>query len=306
MDVAPMDCGSLCIISPMGNLAIIIPARLGATRFPKKMLHPVLGKPLILWTVEAASESKLAKKVIVATDSEEILKVVTEAGFEAEMTSPDHQSGTDRAWEVASRLDSDWILNLQGDEPLMKAEVLDSLVETALESEKTVYGSEKTAHGSEKGSFEADNKAGQTCPGSCEMATLIRDLDPSEFRDPNRVKVVTDIRGNALYFSRSPIPYPRLVPELSIEDQDPARYLLHVGVYLYRRDILERIVKMPRSPLEKTEGLEQLRALENGISIRCVKTEHEFLGVDSISDVPRVEAILRARFSGKSGISIDI
>jgi 3-deoxy-manno-octulosonate cytidylyltransferase (CMP-KDO synthetase) len=234
------------------------------------MLAPILEKPLILWTVEAAAESKLADRVIVATDSDEISRVVLEAGFEAEMTSPKHPSGTDRVWEVASRLDSRWIINLQGDEPLMRAEVLDSLAEAALKSD--------------------------TDGNPLEMATLIRDLDAHEAREPNRVKIVTDLGGNALYFSRSPLPYPRAVSQT---EQSPAKFLLHVGVYLYRRDILERFVSWPRTPLEMTEGLEQLRALENGIKIKCLRTSHEFLSVDSQVDIPRVETVLRARFVDK-------
>jgi 3-deoxy-manno-octulosonate cytidylyltransferase (CMP-KDO synthetase) len=259
----------------MDSLTIIIPARLGATRFPRKMLHPVLDKPLILWTVEAASRSKKAGGVIVATDDEEILKLVTDAGFDARMTRSDHPSGTDRVWEIASGLQAKWIINLQGDEPLMTADALDSLADVAFQ-------------------IEDRNQP-------VEMVTLIGDLDPEDARDPNRVKVVTDLEGNALYFSRSPIPYPRIVSELSETGQDPARYLLHVGVYLYRRDVLERLVSLKRSPLERVEGLEQLRALENGIRIKCVHADHEFLGVDVQTDVPRVEAILRARAMEGSG-----
>lgn len=238
------------------------------------MLHPLLEKPLILWTAEAATESKLADNVIVATDDNEIMRVVQEAGFKAEMTRADHPSGTDRVWEVASALDCDWIINLQGDEPLIRADTLDSLAKTAFESAKLGK--------------------------PLEMATLVRDLDPVDVRDPSRVKVVADIDGNAMYFSRSPIPYPRIVIEVPEDQREPPRYLLHVGVYLYRRDILGRLVSMPRSPLERVEGLEQLRALENGIRITCVRTSDECMGVDTLSDVPRVEAALRARFRGRS------
>jgi 3-deoxy-manno-octulosonate cytidylyltransferase (CMP-KDO synthetase) len=266
----------LCIIPGVKSLTIIIPARLGATRFPRKILYPLLEKPLILWTAEAASESGLADNVIVATDDNEIMRVVQEAGFKAEMTRADHASGTDRVWEVASAVDSEWIINLQGDEPLIRASTLDSLAKTAFES----AGLGK----------------------SIEMATLVRDLDPADVRDPNRVKVVTDIEGNAMYFSRSPIPYPRIVADIPEDLREPARYLLHVGVYLYRRDVLAKLIALPRSPLERIEGLEQLRALENGIGIKCVKTSDECMGVDTQADVPRVEAALRARFKGRSGV----
>jgi 3-deoxy-manno-octulosonate cytidylyltransferase (CMP-KDO synthetase) len=246
------------------SLTIIIPARKASTRFPAKILHPVLGKPLVLWVVEGATRSKRAERVIVATDDNEILETVKEAGFEARMTRIDHPSGTDRVWEVASGLSSEWIMNLQGDEPLMTGDVLDSLYDAALKAD------------------------------GVEMATLVRSLNPKEADDPNRVKVVTGLNGDALYFSRSRVPYPRN-PRIEAGRQKEPEYLLHVGIYLYRRDTLERFVSLPQAPLERVEGLEQLRALENGIRIKCVRTDHEFMSVDTIDDVKRVEAELRAR-----------
>lgn len=238
---------------------------MAATRFPGKALHPILGKPLVLWVVEGASCSKRAERVIVATDDERILSTVRDAGFEAELTRKDHPSGTDRVWEVAERLDAGWIINLQGDEPLITGDVLDSLAEVA-------FGE-----------------------GEVEMATLVRVITAKEAEDPNRVKAVVGANGNALCFSRSLVPYPRNVRRPPDEAGVTPEYLLHVGVYLYRRDVLERIINLPRSPLEEVEGLEQLRALENGIRIRCVRTEHEFLGVDTQEDVQRVEEALKAR-----------
>jgi 3-deoxy-manno-octulosonate cytidylyltransferase (CMP-KDO synthetase) len=241
---------------------------MGATRFPGKMLYPLLDKPMILWTVEAAAKSTLADQVIVATDDDRILKTVTDAGFDARMTSVSHKCGSDRIWEIAKTLDSNWIINLQGDEPTMWPEALDSLASVALSSEGPPI----------------------------EMGTLVRDLDPEEARDPNRVKVVLDLNDNAMYFSRSPIPYPRMLAEEIPGGQAPARYILHVGVYIYRRDILEKFIHTKPTPLERVEGLEQLRALENGIKIRCIRTAREFLGVDTMADVPRVEAALRLRY----------
>ncbi len=257
----------------MSSLAIVIPARKAATRFPGKVLHPILGKPLILWVVEGATQSRHAKRVIVATDDEEILKTVIDAGYEAQLTRGDHPSGTDRVWEVASGLDAEWIINLQGDEPLIRGDVLDSLYETAVES------------------------AGGSGVGGVEMATLVRVLSADEVEDPNRVKVVRDIEGNALFFSRSVVPYPRNVKLPRGESDLMPEYLLHVGIYLYRRDVLRKFVELGSSPLERIEGLEQLRALENGIAIRCMKTEYEFLGVDAPEDVARVEAALGQRDS---------
>jgi 3-deoxy-manno-octulosonate cytidylyltransferase (CMP-KDO synthetase) len=256
----------------MAKLAIIIPARMESTRFQGKVLHPILGKPLVVQVAKGASECAHADRVIVATDDERVLKAVEEAGYEARMTSPDHPSGTDRVWEVAKSLDAEWIINLQGDEPLITGEVLDSIAEVVTR----------------------DESAGH------EIVTMVRPLEPREAIDPNRVKVVTDRDMNALYFSRSPIPYVKDRPIIMKSGGIEYQYLLHVGLYLYRRNILEKFVSLEQTPLEISEGLEQLRALENGIRIHCVLTDHEFLGVDTKSDVPRVEAALRAR-EAKSG-----
>ncbi len=251
----------------MSKLAIIIPARKGSSRFPAKVLHPILGKPLVVWVAEGASQCSYADRVIVATDDEGVAQTVRDAGYEAMLTRDDHPSGTDRIWEVAESLDHDWILNLQGDEPLINGEVLDSMAEIVM---------------SDGGS---DN----------EIVTLVRELEASEVSDANRVKVVLDQSGNALYFSRAPIPHVKRRP-VEVRDKFPSpKYWLHVGLYLYRRDILERFISLPQTTLELNEGLEQLRALENGISIKCVETKHEFLGVDTSADLPRVEAALRAK-----------
>lgn len=250
-----------CIIPIVDKVAIIIPARKGSSRFPGKVIYPILGKPLILWVVEGACNSKIADAVIVATDDIEVADIVRNAGYHAELTREDHPSGTDRVWEVAEKIDADWIINLQGDEPMATGGLVDSLA----------------------GIIHDEN------PGKIEMATLVRTLDPREADNPNRVKVVLDKSGNALYFSRHPIPFIR-DPDSGVD----VEYLLHIGVYLYRRDILETIVNLEQSYLEKTERLEQLRALENGIKIRCVRTGHEFLGVDTMSDLAAVEQALRA------------
>lgn len=235
------------------------------------MLAPILDTPLVVWTCRAAGKCSLADRVIVATDDKEILNVVRAAGFEAQMTNVAHKSGTDRIWEVAANIDCKWIVNLQGDEPLMTGSALDALIQSAIDSEN--YFS------------------------PIEMATLVRKISSEEAGDPNRVKAVTDLSGNALYFSRSLIPYKRTPAIDSSERQTYIlpEYLLHVGVYLYRKDVLERLISLDPSPLEKAEMLEQLRALENGISIRCIKVEDEFISVDTERDVPKVEAALRAK-----------
>jgi len=254
----------------VSKLIIVIPARKGSTRFPSKVIHPILGKPLVLWAVEGAMQCSWADDVIVATDDVEVKSAVESAGFKAVMTRADHPSGTDRVWEVAREIDCDWVLNLQGDEPLITGDVLDSLA------------------------VEVMNDRGS----EIEIVSLVRPLPPSEVRDPNRVKVVIDKTMNALYFSRAPIPHVKARPSDKLNEMQAPEYLLHVGLYLYRRDILEKFVSLPQSHLEKCEGLEQLRALENGIRIRCVKTDREFLGVDTPADVIRVETALRARGMG--------
>lgn len=257
------------------SLAVIIPARRASTRFPAKVLHPILGKPLVLWVVEGAMQSEHAERVIVATDDAEILQTVQDAGFDAELTSENHPSGTDRVWEVASSLQSDWIINVQGDEPLITGDILDSLYE------QSVGGGGGGSGGGGGG-------------GGVEMATMVRTLNPDEADDPNRVKVVMGLDGDALYFSRSKIPYPRN-PKVPFGERGAPEYLLHVGIYLYRRDVLKRFVELDQTPLERMEGLEQLRALENGIKIRCIRTDREFLGVDTPEDVARIEVELRSR-----------
>ncbi|HEX9744806.1 MAG TPA: 3-deoxy-manno-octulosonate cytidylyltransferase [bacterium] len=245
----------------MTSVSVIIPARYAARRFPGKILYPIHGKPLVLWVIEGASKAESVSDVIVATDDTRIFDVVSDAGHDVRMTREDHQSGTDRVWEVAENLDTEWVLNLQGDEPLITPDVIDSFVQESI-------------------------------TGETEMATLVRKLDSSEADDPNRVKVVTSNNMDALYFSRSRIPYPRNV---KTDQGDTAEYWLHIGVYLYRRDVLEKFVGLKMGELEKVEGLEQLRALENGIKIKCVATSHEFLGVDSPDDVARVEKALESR-----------
>jgi 3-deoxy-manno-octulosonate cytidylyltransferase (CMP-KDO synthetase) len=235
----------------------IIPARYASTRFPAKALEPLLGKPLILWVREAVSATGLFSQVIVATDSELIREAVVDFGGKAVMTSPSHASGTDRVHEAASGLDYDVIVNVQGDEPLITREALDALL----------------------GAF-ADE--------SVRIATLMAPIDdPAMLNDPNTVKVVADSSGNALYFSRAGIPFNR-------DGGSYGGYWRHIGVYAYRREALERFVKLPPSPLEQVEKLEQLRALENGIPIRLVPTSYQGIGIDTQEDLEKVEIILRS------------
>ncbi|MEM7249030.1 MAG: 3-deoxy-manno-octulosonate cytidylyltransferase [Acidobacteriota bacterium] len=239
----------------------VIPARLGSTRLPGKPLREIGGKPMIAWVVERAREARLLDAVVVATDDDDIAACAREAGAEAVMTSPDHPSGTDRVWEVASARDEAIVVNVQGDEPLLEPAALDALVERLREQPDLA------------------------------LATLARPLrSAEEHADPSVVKVVVDDGGRALYFSRSPIPRDRNRPE-----QPPEGARVHVGVYAFRRDALERFCSRPPSRLEGIEGLEQLRALEAGEPIAVLDWEGTWQAVDTEADLARVESLLTSR-----------
>ncbi len=241
------------------RVVAVIPARWASSRFPGKPLAEIAGDPMIAHVVRRASEASTVSHVIVATDDERIAGAARAAGAEAVMTG-DCPSGTDRVAEaIAGRDEWDVVVNVQGDEPLLSGENIDVLVEGLL----------------------ADEEAG--------LSTLCRPLEPDRVDDPNAVKVVRDANGRALYFSRSPIPYPR-----SREDAAPL-WRLHLGIYGFRRDLLERFVKLEPSPLERAEALEQLRALENGIPILVLDAPHPAFGVDTPEDLLRVEEILQQK-----------
>jgi 3-deoxy-manno-octulosonate cytidylyltransferase (CMP-KDO synthetase) len=239
----------------------IIPARFASTRFPGKPLQLIAGKPLVQHVVERCREAQSLADVIVATDDERIAKVVREF-CTVEMTRADHPSGTDRIAEVAARLDCDAVVNVQGDEPLIPATVIDAVAGALTDAQMTT------------------------------AATPVRNI--AEYSDPNAVKVVVDAAGRALYFSRRTIPFVRDSAEESPEQQCAAfPFLKHLGIYGYRRDTLKRLVEFAASPLEQAERLEQLRALENGIGIAVCLVEYESIGVDVPEDVQRVEALMR-------------
>ena len=241
----------------------VIPARWGSTRFPGKSLTPLLGHPLIAWVARAAGEARSLDRLVLATDDARIAAAVEGLEIDVVMTRADHASGTDRVAEAAAPGDHDIVVNLQGDEPLVPAEVIDALVET-LQREPAV-----------------------------EMATVICPLeDPAELASPSVVKVVADAQDRALYFSRLPIPCRRDGPaELAGGD-----YWRHIGLYAYRGNFLKRLVREPPCRLEKLEALEQLRALHLGGTIRLVRARFAGVGVDTPADVPVVEALLRERF----------
>lgn len=235
----------------------VIPARYGSTRFPGKALARVNGKPLVQCVWERAREAKRLQRLLIATDDSRILEAARKFGAEAVMTSPELPSGTDRVWAAAEPTTAGIIVNIQGDEPLITPAMVDQLVE------------------------RLDHEP------AAEMATLRYAMrSPAGYSDPNVVKVVTDENGWALYFSRAPIPHYRRKKVAS-----PVWYK-HIGLYAYRRELLERFVTWPPSVLEAAEKLEQLRALERGVRIRVLDSSVNTVGVDTLEDLRQVERIL--------------
>lgn len=239
----------------------VIPARLESTRLSRKLLRTIDNKPLLQFVYENAKKAKKIERVIVACDHESIKKLVESFGGEAVMTAVNHTSGTSRIAEVAKKLSCEFIVNLQGDEPLMNSEVIDQVV-TALQRDF-----------------------------SCVMSTAcVAKMDPEELANSNVVKVTKDQNGWALYFSRAPIPFHR--------DGGSVRYYKHLGIYGYRCDFLLRFPTLPPSSLEQAEKLEQLRVLENGYRIKLVETVHDSIGVDTEEDFQLVKEHLVSRKAG--------
>lgn len=246
------------------NAVGIIPARFASSRLPGKPLADINGKSLIRRVWENVSASNLMKRVIVAVDDEKVLEECRSFGAQALMTPPDLPSGSDRiAYTCRSlNIDADYIVNIQGDEPLLSGEIIDKLL------------------------LDFTNS-------NTDVATLIRQIDSVyDIFEPSIVKVVTSKDGRAIYFSRNPIPF--------VRDEEPenwlnsAKFYKHIGVYVYRRDVLLKFVRMPQSMLEASEKLEQLRLLENGYKFLCVKTTADLVGVDTPKDLERVRKIILA------------
>lgn len=232
----------------------VIPARYASTRLPGKPLSLIAGKPMIQRVYERACQAKLPDEVVVATDNELVQKAVESFGGKVMMTSPDHPSGTDRLAEVVlSYPDADVIVNVQGDEPMLPPEVIDRLAEA----------------------FADEN---------LQMATLKSAMREEEYDNPAAVKVVTDLNGYALYFSRSLLPYPCKKPE-------DFKVFKHVGVYAYRRSFLLKYAALTPTPLERAESLEQLRALENGYKIKVLESDFQGIGVDTPEDLAAVNEL---------------
>ncbi|HEX8707180.1 MAG TPA: 3-deoxy-manno-octulosonate cytidylyltransferase [Pyrinomonadaceae bacterium] len=258
--------------SPQPNAVAIIPARYASTRLPGKPLLEIAGRPMILHVVGRALAARNIARAIVATDDPRILKVVEDAGFEAMMTAAEHPSGSDRLAEVAAGLDGvDLIVNVQGDEPLISPQTIERAVDA----------------------LAGDDEA--QIVTTCEPLTQAADV-----LSPDVVKVVTDVHGRALYFSRSPIPYPReavrrhgtLRAALELEPSLLSRFRKHTGLYAYRRGFLLEYTGWPQSELERDESLEQLRALERGITIRVIETRSPSIGVDTEQDLERVRRMM--------------
>jgi 3-deoxy-manno-octulosonate cytidylyltransferase (CMP-KDO synthetase) len=249
----------------MGNSKInsngivgVIPARYGSSRFEGKVLANIAGKPMIQWVYERANKSKRLDELLVAVDDSRVQSVVEGFGGKVVMTGGEHKSGTDRIAEVVEKMPADIIVNIQGDQPLIDPDMIDEAVGPMIDNPEI------------------------------RMSTLKRRIEEDEFDDPGVVKVVVDDKDFALYFSRSLIPYPR--------DDENLRVYEHVGLYVYRKDFLLEISKMPQGYLEKIESLEQLRVLEKGYKILVVETNTDKvagISVDTPDDLKKVERIIK-------------
>ena len=236
----------------------VIPARFASTRFPGKVLSLIAGKTMLQHVYQRASLSTYLTTVIIATDDDSVFQAARAFGARVRMTREDHFSGTDRVAEVASAENADLVVNIQGDEPLIDPAAIDAAILPLAHDPELVMGTLKK-----------------------------RIENPREINDPNVVKVVTGQSGDAVYFSRCPIPFDR-------EKSSDTPYFKHIGLYVYQREFLLAYSSLPVGPLETAERLEQLRALENGYRIRVVETEYESLGVDTPEDLERVSKLFDA------------
>lgn len=241
------------------KVVVVIPARYGSTRLPGKPLVSLAGKPMIQRVYERARLAEKVNRVIVATDDERIVKAVETFGGEARMTRADHRTGTERVAEVAAHVEGDIFVNVQGDEPLLDPAAVDTAVNALLEETPAMIAT---------------------------VATPIK--TPGDIMDPNVVKTVLDFDGNALYFSRAPIPWVR-----DTASKVQVRFLKHLGLYVFQREALLEYATLPQGELERVEQLEQLRWLENGWKIRVAEVEHDAVSVDVPEDVARVEKLLQ-------------
>jgi len=245
-------------LAPRQRTLAVIPARLGSTRLPRKVLREIAGEPMLAWVYRAARACPLLDSVLIATDSDEVLDFAQRHSLPAVFTPADCASGTDRVHAVAQSIPADIYVNIQGDEPMLRPEHIEALLKPFAMYE-------------------------------VQISTLATPCAPDQITNPHAVKVVTAASGRALYFSRATIPYDRDQPQ---DGSNRARYLKHLGIYAYRKAALQQFPTLPSSTLEATEKLEQLRFLENGIDIYVTETPYDTIGVDTEEDLQRVEQIL--------------
>lgn len=232
----------------MSKTAIIIPARYNSKRLQGKPLMKVCNKPIIQWVWERAKDVKSADIVIIATDNKEIFDTAKSFGADVEMTREDHKSGSDRIAEVAEKYpEIKYIINLQGDEPMINTDCVEEVIKQIKEDE------------------------------NADISTLLAEITDEDLDDPNMVKCVKDVNGYAMYFSRSKIPYER--------NSGIAKFYKHIGIYGYKRESLFKMTKFPQSEIERAESLEQLRALYNGMKIKTSVVKYNSIGIDTIEDL---------------------
>ena len=264
--------------TPKQTTVAVIPARFASTRLPGKALIEIAGKPMVCWVAERALAARNVDRVIVATDSDEIVEAVQARGLEVMLTSSHHSSGTDRVAEVAEKIpEARIIVNVQGDEPMISPQTIERAVDVmAAELSK---------------------------PNGAGIVTTWESIDShSDLYDPDLVKVVVDEEDNAVYFSRSPVPYPRDAVKrhgssdvaLAAEPELLKLFRKHTGLYVYRRDVLLEFTKWPQTQLEQIEALEQLRALAHGVKIKVVEACTPSTGVDTLADLEKVRAQISA------------
>jgi 3-deoxy-manno-octulosonate cytidylyltransferase (CMP-KDO synthetase) len=256
------SCGNGVLVSIVPQRILgVIPARFASSRFPGKALATIAGKSMLQHVYERCSQARYLSHLVIATDDDRIVDNARSFGAPVRRTRVDHLSGTDRVAEVASAENADLIVNIQGDEPLIDPSAIDAAI-------LSVYDEPDVPMGTMKKRID----------------------DVSEIGNPNVVKVVADRYSNAVYFSRSPIPYLR-----DEADRREVIYYKHIGLYVYRRDFLLSYSDLPVGPLERAERLEQLRAIENGFRIRVVETEYESMGVDTPEDLERVSTLFEVK-----------